>query len=85
MPNHKVKLKDRREFDNGLVKYRVVVLYDHDEDGDMETIFDDDYGVSKRQEEMDRFDDMIADFARQRIEEYENNRGVDHSSKEMTL
>lgn len=83
--SHKVKLSNRREYDNGLVKYNVKVFYDSDGDGEKELVFDGDYGVSKRQEEMDKFDNMMQSFAAEKIDEYENDKGRDHSGKTLEV
>lgn len=87
MSEHKVKLKERKEYDNGLVKYLVEILYDSDGDGTMETIFEDWYGVNKRQEEFseDKFNKIFTDFADEKIQEFEGDRGVDHSGKELSV
>lgn len=85
MTEHKVKLDNRREYENGLVKYNVKVLYDKDEDGDYEVIFDGDYGLNLKQEEMDRFESMMENFGKKKIEEYEKNKGKNHEGKTLTI
>lgn len=74
----KVKLGERELLDSGSVKYPVKVFTETGE-----KIVDTTYTVSRRQEE--NLEKMVTSFAERRIEEYNENKGEDHSNREISL
>jgi hypothetical protein len=83
--DYTVSLSNRRELENGSVKYDLQVI----DDGKSEIIVDTTYTLSKRQEDPDQpgpgVKEMVRSFAEKKAEEYEKNIGKDHSGESISL
>lgn len=77
--SYDAEIDNRRELDSGSVKYDLVVKCKQTN----ETLVETSYTVSKRQEE--RLEQMIETFTEKTAREYENDLGVDHSGKTVSV
>ncbi len=86
--SYNAKLSNRRELDNGSVKYDLRIVDESKKEED-NIIIDTTYTVSKRQEDPEQpgpdIKDMIRSFAEKKCKEYEQNIGKDFSGKEFNL
>ncbi|MFB6225153.1 MAG: hypothetical protein ABEI13_01730 [Candidatus Paceibacteria bacterium] len=77
--NYTANIGDRKELKNNRVKYPVKIICE--ETG--EVIVNTSYTVSKRQEK--NLEKMIKSFTKRTAKEHEENKGIDHSKKHVSI
>lgn len=74
-----VEIGQRNKLQTGSVRYPVKVICEEKD----ELIVDTTYTVSKRQEE--NLEKMVKQFAEKKAKEFEQDKGQDHSNKNLRL
>jgi len=86
--SYNVKLTNRRELQNGSVKYDLKIVDESKKKSD-NTVVDTTYTVSKKQEDPEQpgpdIKDMVKSFAKKKCKEYEQNIGKDFSGKNFSI